>query len=130
MYVAGYRRPDRPPPGAQARSKRSRFITLLQTAAESRANAGRASLLAYTPARARNWACVLPPQIQRGPPSAHTKTCLEGSDAPRHDFAHALPDAARHEGCLKQERHRRLVTPRGTAQKDVTVHVPAEPADL
>ena len=33
-------------------------------------------------------------------PQCRSGTCLEGSDAPRHDFASALPDAARHERCL------------------------------
>ena len=30
-------------------------------------------------------------------PQCRSETCLEGSDAPRHDFDLALPDAARHE---------------------------------
>ena len=33
-------------------------------------------------------------------PQCRSGTCLEGSDAPRHDFASALPDAARRERCL------------------------------
>jgi len=39
-----------------ARSKRSRFITLVQAATKSWTNLSLASLLAYTSARARNWA--------------------------------------------------------------------------
>ena len=63
-------------------------------------------------------------------PRCRSVACLEGSDAPRHDFAHALPDAARHERSSQQRGLRRMVTHRGTGQKDVTVHVAAEPGDL